>query len=215
MKTPCCIIKDVLPLYAEGMTSEETAAIVSEHLGECAECSAELESLSRKETAAVEAAADDASGAKFIKNVKKKIGIRTVLYIAAAAIATALLGCLGFFLSASRPVEVRLEQGVSAMYTSEEINKAYDAVIKDFENLKGCRLYALSYAGDERSRQEAEYRHREYAGEPYADYIDIDSEFRSPLFGTSAWNNNTIYTWHWILGREEDGDWVVLDKGYC
>lgn len=40
MKTtlPCCAVRDLLPLYAEQLTSEETAAAVREHLDGCADC---------------------------------------------------------------------------------------------------------------------------------------------------------------------------------
>ena len=218
MKIPCAVIKDVLPLYAEGLTGDETRALVEEHLAECADCSGEYEKMKKDSASPAigEAADDRASEKKFIKNVKKKLGVRTVLYITAAALATALLGCLGVLLFASRPVETRLDPGTSEMYSEEDINRAFDAVVEDFKSLEGCKLYALSYAGDDSSKKEASYRRREYPKEKYAEYIDVNSEFRSPLFDRQgAWNTNTIYTGHWILGREEGGDWVVLDKGYC
>ena len=45
MKNDCSIIKDLLPLYAEDMVSEETAEYVKRHLCDCAECQKELASL--------------------------------------------------------------------------------------------------------------------------------------------------------------------------
>ena len=45
MKNECKIIKDLLPLYAEDMVSEETEEYVKEHLCNCSDCQAELESL--------------------------------------------------------------------------------------------------------------------------------------------------------------------------
>ncbi len=38
MKTNCDIIRDLLPLYAEHITSEATNALVEEHLAECEVC---------------------------------------------------------------------------------------------------------------------------------------------------------------------------------
>ena len=95
MKTPCCIIKDVLPLYAEGLASEGTCALVGEHLAECEDCSNEYESIRTGAASAAEVAEDAASEARFIRNVKKKLGLWTVLYVAAAALLTVLLGCQG------------------------------------------------------------------------------------------------------------------------
>ena len=40
MKYPCNIIKDLLPLYADNVCSEESKGIVEQHLGECPNCKA-------------------------------------------------------------------------------------------------------------------------------------------------------------------------------
>lgn len=45
MKTDCCIVRDILPLYVENMVSDETAALVKEHLSECEECRREADYL--------------------------------------------------------------------------------------------------------------------------------------------------------------------------
>lgn len=42
MEHECNIVRDLLPLYAENLLSEETAAFVRAHLNGCAACSAEL-----------------------------------------------------------------------------------------------------------------------------------------------------------------------------
>ena len=34
----CEIIRDLLPVYIDGLTSEETAKVVEEHLSHCANC---------------------------------------------------------------------------------------------------------------------------------------------------------------------------------
>ena len=36
--TNCNIVRDLLPLYLDGETSEETAKMVEEHIAECDEC---------------------------------------------------------------------------------------------------------------------------------------------------------------------------------
>ncbi len=42
MNVSCEIIKDLLPLYHDGVCSNETKAIVEEHLTQCESCKAEL-----------------------------------------------------------------------------------------------------------------------------------------------------------------------------
>lgn len=45
MKTNCDIIKDLLPLYHEGLASEASAALIKEHLPDCPACREELDRL--------------------------------------------------------------------------------------------------------------------------------------------------------------------------
>ncbi len=47
MKNECCLIRDLLPLYAEDMVSEYTRSMVEEHLQNCEECQKELEYLKK------------------------------------------------------------------------------------------------------------------------------------------------------------------------
>lgn len=45
MQNKCSIVQDLLPLYVEGMVSEDTARYIEEHLADCEKCRAELEFL--------------------------------------------------------------------------------------------------------------------------------------------------------------------------
>ncbi|MCL2409652.1 MAG: zf-HC2 domain-containing protein [Oscillospiraceae bacterium] len=45
MKISCKIVKDLLPLYHDGVCSNESSAMVEEHLAECDSCKAELQSM--------------------------------------------------------------------------------------------------------------------------------------------------------------------------
>ena len=45
MKLPCELIRDLLPLYAEHLTSPETGQLIEEHLQSCPACRDELHSI--------------------------------------------------------------------------------------------------------------------------------------------------------------------------
>ena len=45
MKISCEIIKDLLPLYHDGVCSDDSRAMVEEHLLECDSCKAELQAM--------------------------------------------------------------------------------------------------------------------------------------------------------------------------
>ena len=50
MEIKCEIIRDLLPLYVEELTSKESSEAVSEHLKICAECRKEYEEMKSGET---------------------------------------------------------------------------------------------------------------------------------------------------------------------
>lgn len=45
MKISCEIIKDLLPLYLDGVCSNDSKALIEEHLAECDSCKAELQAM--------------------------------------------------------------------------------------------------------------------------------------------------------------------------
>ena len=75
MKNVCSIIKDLLPLYVEDMVSGETRDFIEEHLSNCPECKAELDSLKEgTPLSSIEDNHTDKSGtAKPFKKIMKKM----------------------------------------------------------------------------------------------------------------------------------------------
>ena len=50
MKISCDIIKDLLPLYYDGVCSADSKAIIEAHLAQCADCRAELAEMGKELT---------------------------------------------------------------------------------------------------------------------------------------------------------------------
>ena len=44
-KATCAMVQDLLPAYIEGLTSEETTAVIKAHLETCEECRAMYEAM--------------------------------------------------------------------------------------------------------------------------------------------------------------------------
>ncbi len=87
MRNECNIIRDLLPLYAEKMTSEDSADFVKEHIEKCQSCRAELEQLSKPEDIAIKVSAEP------IKKIKKRMlanKIKTVMFTAVIVLIAAL-----------------------------------------------------------------------------------------------------------------------------
>lgn len=94
MKNECSIVCDLLPLYAEGMVSEDTAEFVKEHLGNCPTCRAELEKL-RKPVQPVAAQHVPDIDAEPLKRLKKALlmeKVQAILCTAAVLLALMLSG---------------------------------------------------------------------------------------------------------------------------
>lgn len=89
MKIPCSVVRDLLPLYAEEMTEEETRALVDEHLEECSECSKRLEEI--RAAAAVPAENTAVDTAKPLLALKKTINKRRRITAAIAALCVFIL----------------------------------------------------------------------------------------------------------------------------
>ena len=207
MSQNCNIVRDLLPLYVEKMLSADSQAFVEEHLKDCEDCRKELESLKQGDSS-VSMVKDHTDEAIPIKKVKKKLSKKKAITIITAVVLT--LAAVIVFTSV-KPITVDYKN--SDIYSQEEIKSAVECVKDDFKSLHGCKLYSLSYAGDEQVQRETAYRLERES--QYEEYILIDSVFRSPIFGGGGWNSDDIYTWHWILGRNAGGEWVVIDKGYC
>lgn len=76
----CAVVRDLLPAYAEGLTSPETNAAVEAHLAGCPDCAARLAAMRSPEPEAAEAA-ETAREVDYLKKVKRRSWKRVVLSI--------------------------------------------------------------------------------------------------------------------------------------
>ena len=93
MSKNCGIIKDLLPLYADDVCTEESRRMVTEHIAECSECRAELEKMGRNISVASE------TDIKVMKRIKKRmriekitVGVISLLAVLGIAVSAMLYG---------------------------------------------------------------------------------------------------------------------------
>ena len=88
MNNNCDIIKDLLPLYADGVCSEDSRRLVEEHIAGCSACRSELETMGKdiKLPSSKDAAA--------LKRIKRRI--RAEKIVAGLAAGAVILGGLSF-----------------------------------------------------------------------------------------------------------------------
>jgi predicted anti-sigma-YlaC factor YlaD len=70
MKVSCEIIKDLLPLYHDGVCSNESKAMVEEHLAECDNCMKELNGMDK--ILPIASMEQNLSEAEAVKKLSKK-----------------------------------------------------------------------------------------------------------------------------------------------
>ncbi len=110
MKYPCKLIKDLMPLYHDGVCSEESAAAVEEHLRECEPCAeayrAQLESdrvlAQGAQVPPIKETPGSAPGplGKSLKKVRRSMKWRTALiWVLAAVLAAGWCVGAGFWLN--------------------------------------------------------------------------------------------------------------------
>lgn len=85
MKITCDVIRDLLPLYAEGLASESSKKLVEEHLAQCENCRRVLEELKKPPVVPVEEPA--------IGNVRREIVKRRWLAVGCAVLLVCAIGC--------------------------------------------------------------------------------------------------------------------------
>ena len=95
----CQVIRDLLPLYADGVAGVESIALVEGHLAKCPGCSAYLQRMQAK---LEEEEAGDIGSGKALKKQKHRRNRRTVFLTVAAlllgaAVCLVLLWCRGVF----------------------------------------------------------------------------------------------------------------------
>lgn len=100
MKLSCNVARDLLPLYHDGVCSDESRALVEAHLGECAECGAMLKELRGEIEVPHDSPDDRAVLKKLGKNMK-----RAWIKGAAAVLAVVLVIWVGAFWHNSRETE--------------------------------------------------------------------------------------------------------------
>lgn len=106
----CAVVRDLLPSYVEGLTSEETNRAVEAHLAQCPDCAARKKAMTEPE----ETAAEQDGSAKevdYLKKVKHRSFGRVLLAVlCTAALLLALFGLKVFYIGTQAQ-----EQGLAVL----------------------------------------------------------------------------------------------------
>lgn len=133
MKTDCDIIKDLLPLYTEGLASEKSRIAVEEHLEDCEECRAIYREMREPKPQIRYNREPAESFRRYAKKEKSKLRVRTAVITTSVilllvAVRLIAVGGLAVFLAVDgQKAEIHEDTDVShyARYMGEKAEKEY------------------------------------------------------------------------------------------
>lgn len=132
---------------------------------------------------------------------------RNLAYLLVLVCVVSLIGCGG------KISDVKVTAYQSEIFTDKEIESAIK-VAKDYfkKEFKGCTLTEVTYAGDEKSADYADWAERIGGDE----VIVLTSSFEVDSSGGDGSLNpdSTYLDWMWILARNNGGKWKHVDHGY-
>ena len=140
MKVTCKVIQDLLPLYVDGVCSPDTAALVEEHLKDCAPCQEAYHALKEAPSPTPEDGADkDAAVAKGLRKVKTGLRRKWVIVTAVVAAVTVVL-CYGGYLFLHLPILSKPIVSVRSVSVEEETDRLVVSLQGDYSGIGGFPL---------------------------------------------------------------------------
>jgi len=122
MKISCNIIRDLLPLYAEDLASDDTRTLVDEHLCDCEDCNEILNNMKKGTPVPVETTPESLNKVKRIIRRKRILSVMAAL-LTLITIASAVLTYL------FTPFQLTKEQALDDFYVRED-----GAVVLDYSS---------------------------------------------------------------------------------
>ncbi len=150
MKINCEIIRDLLPLYCDGVCSPESQKAVDEHIGECELCNSVYENLKKDSNAHAFNTKEEESKAKFIKNVKYKIKIKKII-TAVVSVAVSVGIIFGIYMLCEVPmkgIKYSEEAFTLADYRDNMVAIKYNG--RDYAKLEGIGNITITVDGEEK-----------------------------------------------------------------
>ena len=110
----CEMIRDLLPLYIDGLTSEASNQEIEKHLKTCKECRNYYQEMTGELPDPAPMSQEEIRDVELMKKIRKKGRKKFVGFLAAGILAAALLLSFGFSLTVSRVKfeDVELDYGV-------------------------------------------------------------------------------------------------------
>ena len=223
MKNDCSVVKDLIPLYEEGLVSEETKEFIDEHCQSCENCKNLLENLAKSysEQETNDNKKEKIWGEIAIKERKRKK--KRYLTLSLTSVILVTLVVLGFIFL-PKPLQKIYYENQTTQYdfnfteqtlaktgfTENDIHAASEAVKKFFEEHSDDRkLLRLTY-----DEKETTDENKTVYNPNHADAIVFIGDyyfFEDPVAGDSS---RLRTNWKWFVKKDSSGEWKIIGQGY-
>lgn len=150
MKHNCDIIKDLLPLYYDGVCSDASKAAVEEHIEECGGCNEVYKNLTADSLCPVINTDDEENKVRFMKDIKNKLLIKKII-IAAISVAASVGIVFGIYTLCVVPewgIKYSEDAFTLADYGEDMVAIKYNG--RDYAKFEGIGNITITVDGEEK-----------------------------------------------------------------
>lgn len=138
MKNSCQIIQDLLPLYHDGVCSEESKKVVREHLEDCEKCR-DFHGIIANETFEIDVNSNiEESRVKSLELLKKRLFRRNIITSLLSIVGSVVILCGGNYLIFHNDHPISYEEGL--VDVSMAVDEVIDISLKDKDYYKSYAL---------------------------------------------------------------------------
>ena len=150
MKHNCDIIKDLLPLYCDGVCSDASKAAVEEHIEECGGCNEVYKNLTADSLCPVINTDDEENKVRFMKDIKNKLLVKKII-IAAISVAASVGIVFGIYTLCVVPewgIKYSEDAFTLADYGEDMVAIKYNG--RDYAKFEGIGNITITVDGEEK-----------------------------------------------------------------
>ncbi len=150
MKHNCDIIKDLLPLYCDGVCSDASKNAVEEHIEECGGCTEVFKNLTANSLCPVINTDDEENKVRFMKDIKNKLLIKKII-IAVVSVAVSVGIVFGIYTLCVVPewgIKYSEDDFTLADYGDDMVAIKYNG--RDYAKLEGIGNITITVDGEEK-----------------------------------------------------------------
>ena len=169
----CCIAQDLMPLYIDGVLSEESSVLLQDHMEHCESCAQEYEAMSRDVVLPTNQVVQE-ENSRVVKDLKKKWTVKKCVIAVVSAVMTMTTLVFSYFMCR----EILFDQSIGIV--APPIYRAYQRNVEESDG-----WIRLTYQKDTRWYNLIQTAEKEK-------YLEFDSVFSELHFVNTGYSSGPV-----------------------